>query len=192
MITGLPEYTPTWEGPADPLRSKYPLQMIGHHYKQRTHSTYGNVAWTKEAAPQEVWINPIDAQARGIQHGDKVRVFNDRGVTVLPAKVTPRIMPGVVSMPQGAWYKPDAKGVDQGGSANTLTAVPALAAGQGQPAAHQPGAGREGVEEDMTDMAKQLAFHVDLTACIGCKACQIACKDKNDLGPDGCSGVWLK
>lgn len=30
-------------------------------------------------------------------------------------------------------------------------------------------------------MAKQLAFHVDLSACTGCKACQIACKDKNDL-----------
>jgi anaerobic dimethyl sulfoxide reductase subunit B (iron-sulfur subunit) len=30
-------------------------------------------------------------------------------------------------------------------------------------------------------MAKQLAFHVDPSACIGCKACQIACQDKNDL-----------
>jgi anaerobic dimethyl sulfoxide reductase subunit B len=28
---------------------------------------------------------------------------------------------------------------------------------------------------------KQLAFYVDLSACIGCKACQMACKDKNDL-----------
>jgi anaerobic dimethyl sulfoxide reductase subunit B (iron-sulfur subunit) len=30
-------------------------------------------------------------------------------------------------------------------------------------------------------MAKQLAFYVDLSACSGCKACQVACKDKNDL-----------
>ncbi len=30
-------------------------------------------------------------------------------------------------------------------------------------------------------MAKQLGFHFDATACTGCKACQIACKDKNDL-----------
>jgi anaerobic dimethyl sulfoxide reductase subunit B (iron-sulfur subunit) len=28
---------------------------------------------------------------------------------------------------------------------------------------------------------KQYAFHVDLSGCIGCKACQVACKDKNDL-----------
>ena len=30
-------------------------------------------------------------------------------------------------------------------------------------------------------MAKQLAFHFDASACMGCKTCQTACKDKNDL-----------
>jgi len=30
-------------------------------------------------------------------------------------------------------------------------------------------------------MAKQLAFHVDISNCTGCKACQVACKDKNNL-----------
>jgi anaerobic dimethyl sulfoxide reductase subunit B (iron-sulfur subunit) len=30
-------------------------------------------------------------------------------------------------------------------------------------------------------MGRQLAFHVDLSGCIGCKACQIACQDKNNL-----------
>lgn len=33
-------------------------------------------------------------------------------------------------------------------------------------------------------MAKQLGFYFDQSRCTGCKACQIACKDKNDL-PDG-------
>ncbi|MGE5672890.1 MAG: DMSO/selenate family reductase complex B subunit [Mycobacterium leprae] len=30
-------------------------------------------------------------------------------------------------------------------------------------------------------MAVQLGFHVDMSSCIGCKTCVIACKDKNDL-----------
>ena len=30
-------------------------------------------------------------------------------------------------------------------------------------------------------MGRQLAFHVDLSGCIGCKACQIACQDRNNL-----------
>ena len=30
-------------------------------------------------------------------------------------------------------------------------------------------------------MERQLGFHLDSSACIGCKACQVACKDKNDL-----------
>ncbi|WP_119070412.1 DMSO/selenate family reductase complex B subunit [Aggregatilinea lenta] len=30
-------------------------------------------------------------------------------------------------------------------------------------------------------MAKQLAFYYDQSVCTGCKACQVACKDDNDL-----------
>jgi anaerobic dimethyl sulfoxide reductase subunit B (iron-sulfur subunit) len=30
-------------------------------------------------------------------------------------------------------------------------------------------------------MAKQLAFYFDASACTNCKACQVACQDKNDL-----------
>ena len=121
VITGLPQYTPTWEGVSDALRGKFPLQMITHHYKQRTHSTYGDVAWLREAHPQELWVNPVDAKVRGIKPGGRVRVYNERGQVELPVKVTSRITPGVVSLPQGAWYTPDSRGVDQGGCANTLT-----------------------------------------------------------------------
>ena len=123
-ITALPEHVDTWEGAVEAqTNKKYPLQVIGHHFKGRTHSTYGNVAWTKEAHPQKVWINPRDAQARGIANDDMVEVFNDRGRIRIPAKVTPRILPGVLSVPQGAWFHPDENGVDTGGAVNTLTNI---------------------------------------------------------------------
>ena len=32
-------------------------------------------------------------------------------------------------------------------------------------------------------MAEQYGFYVDTKKCVGCKTCQIACKDKNDLEP---------
>lgn len=100
-ISALPVYASTFEGWDDSLRAIYPLQMFGFHYKARTHSTYGNVDVLEAACRQEVWINPIDAQKRGIQNGDKVRVFNKRGTVIINAKVTPRIMPGVSAMGQG-------------------------------------------------------------------------------------------
>jgi anaerobic dimethyl sulfoxide reductase subunit A len=124
VVTPLPEYTRSREMPGDPLQETYPLQCIGHHFKQRTHSSYGNVDWLKEAHPQQVWVNALDARNRGIAHGDLVEVWNDRGSLVLPAYVTERIAPGVLSVPQGAWYDPATPGgTDNGGSVNILTSL---------------------------------------------------------------------
>lgn len=120
-IPAIAKYIPSWEGPEDPLKEKYPLQLISWHYKRRCHSTYDNQPWLEEAAKQEMWINPIDATKRGINDGDRVKVFNDRGTLFIDVKVTPRITPGVVGIPQGAWYTPDKAGLDQRGSLNVLT-----------------------------------------------------------------------
>jgi anaerobic dimethyl sulfoxide reductase subunit A len=104
-----------------PRNDIYTLQAIGHHTLARVHSTHANNDWLQEAFPQRIFINPIDAAARDIHDGDLVRVWNERGELVIPARVTPRILPGVVDIPQGAWWKPDANGVDHGGCINVLT-----------------------------------------------------------------------
>ncbi|UAY77221.1 molybdopterin-dependent oxidoreductase [Pasteurella canis] len=121
VIHPLPVHADSFEHYGDKLMEKYPLQMTGFHYKARTHSTYGNVDVIKAANPQEVWINPLDAQARNIKNGDMIRIFNDRGEVQIHAKVTPRIIPGVVALSEGAWYAPDSKGVDHAGCVNVLT-----------------------------------------------------------------------
>jgi len=120
-IPPVPKYIEPWEGRNDPLTAKYPLQLITTHFKRRAHTQFDRVPWLKELLPQAISINTIDAKSRGISNFNLVRVFNDRGEIIVPAKVTERITPGVVDLPQGAWYNPDERGVDRGGCANVLT-----------------------------------------------------------------------
>ena len=121
VVPAIPKYIQEWESPFGEEAEKYPLQVIGTHFMPRMHSTLGNVDWTKEAFPQRVFINPLDAEERGLKDGQKVKVYNDRGTVILPCRITRRILPGVVNIPQGAWWKPDKNGNDIGGSVNTLT-----------------------------------------------------------------------
>jgi anaerobic dimethyl sulfoxide reductase subunit A len=120
-IPAVPKYITEWESPFGKEAQKYPLQVIGPHYMPRVHSTFDNVDWLSEAFPQRLFINPVDAKERGIKNGQKTKIYNERGTVILPCRITPRILPGVVAIPQGAWWKPDKKGYDEGGSVNTLT-----------------------------------------------------------------------
>ncbi len=120
-IPGVPHYIPAWDGPEDGLTRRYPLQCIGPHSKRRTHSTWDEDPWMEEAEPQRMWISPHDAAARGVGDGDRVKVFNDRGALLARARVTRRIRPGVVAIPQGAWYTPGKDGVCRRGCVNVLT-----------------------------------------------------------------------
>jgi len=146
-IPAVPKYIQEWESPFEinreepkttslhslpanitknvqpPTPGVYPLQAIGHHTLQRVHSTHDNNDWLEEAFPQRVFINPLDAAARGISDGNEVKVYNQRGALVLPCRITPRILPGVVDIPQGAWWQPDKDGLDHGGNVNVLTSA---------------------------------------------------------------------
>jgi anaerobic dimethyl sulfoxide reductase subunit A len=119
-IPPIPKYIEHWESHRDPLTKKYPLQLITPHFRRRCHSTFDNIPWLKEVEPQQLWMNSIDAQVRGINNGAMIRIFNDRGEMIITAKVTERIVPGVVSLGQGAWYNPDENGIDKGGNPNVL------------------------------------------------------------------------
>ena len=132
-IPAVPQYIPVAEGPKGALKDKYPLQCIGHHTKRRVHSTFDNLPWMEEAESQKLWINPQDAADRGIKDDDTVKIFNDRGTVKVKVKITPRLIPGVCSLPQGAWYTPDENGVDVRGNINTLTTWEPTALAWGNP-----------------------------------------------------------
>jgi trimethylamine-N-oxide reductase (cytochrome c) len=67
-------------------------------------------------------MNPQTAEARGIQTGDIVRVYNERGSVLGGAYVTERLMPGVAYMDHGArcdWIIPGK--LDRGGAIDLIT-----------------------------------------------------------------------
>jgi anaerobic dimethyl sulfoxide reductase subunit A len=112
---------PTWLPPQQSA-PRYALALISPKSRARTHSIHDNQPQLSRADRDDVWIHPDDAHARGIADGQLVRVFNDHGATVLPARVTERITPGVISIKEGAWFTPDASGQDTNGCANVVTA----------------------------------------------------------------------
>ncbi len=67
-------------------------------------------------------MNPQDAAKRGIQSGDIVKVFNERGVVLGGAYVTERVRTGVTYCDHGARHDPIVPGeIDRGGAINTIT-----------------------------------------------------------------------
>lgn len=120
-IPAVPKYIQEWESPFGPEAEKFPLQAIGHHALSRVHSIHDNVPELAEAFPQRVFMNPLDAEPRGIQDGGAVKVWNDRGTLVIPCRITERLLPGVVAIPQGAWWTPDKDGIDRRGNINVLS-----------------------------------------------------------------------
>jgi len=124
LIPAIPMYHKTWESYEDvENRKTYPIQLIGHHTKGRTHSSFHNIPWLRESVEDAVWMNPKDANERGIIDGSMVEIVSMRGSVIIAAKVTPLIMPGVASLPQGAWLDSSRLNdkVDTGGNVNSLT-----------------------------------------------------------------------
>jgi anaerobic dimethyl sulfoxide reductase subunit A len=129
-IRPIPEYIPPARGYEETfsdwenrVKGPYPLQMYNKHYFRRSHTELDNVLQLREAFPQEFLMNPIDAEARGIQSGDIVKITSSEGSALRPVVVTNRIMPGVTQLPHGAWTEfDDALGLDKAGSDNYLEA----------------------------------------------------------------------
>ena len=123
---------PAWIEPQEwlgsSLTSRFPLHLLTPQPKSRLHSQYDHGATSRDskvAGREPVTLTPSDAQARGIQDGDVVRLFNDRGACLAGAVLSDSVRPGVVLVATGAWYDPVEPGVpgtlDRHGNPNVLT-----------------------------------------------------------------------
>lgn len=136
-IYPIPVFQPGFQGYGS-VTEEYPLYCCGFHHKSRTHSSYGFIPELEQVARQQLWINPADAAPRGIANGDTLAVKSPAGEIRIEAKVTPRVIPGTVMIPQGAWHKADMSGdkVDEGGCVNTLTTYKPTPLAKGNGPAH--------------------------------------------------------
>lgn len=84
-----PYWEPAYEADMNAeVRKKYPFQMLSDHMRTRTHSQWWDVDLLKEYEPEPVVrMHPAVAKEKGIQEGDEVRVFNDRGYVIMKAVI---------------------------------------------------------------------------------------------------------
>ncbi|HEV7816243.1 MAG TPA: molybdopterin oxidoreductase family protein, partial [Janthinobacterium sp.] len=116
----LPTHIPPYESLASnpELAARYPLAMISPPARNFLNSTFVNVKSLRatEGEPH-LDIHPDDSAARGIVHGEMVRIFNDRGSFVARARVTPKARAGLV-VGLSVWWK---KLASDGKNANEVT-----------------------------------------------------------------------
>ncbi len=85
----------------DPATERFPLALISPASERTISSTLGELP----RPDVKLRMHPDDAQARGLEDRDSVRVFNDLGEVHCELNVTPAIRPGTVSLPKGLWRR---------------------------------------------------------------------------------------
>jgi anaerobic selenocysteine-containing dehydrogenase len=83
--------------------STFPLTLISPSSNKMITSTFGGLTVNDETPPLE--MNPVDAEARGLEHGTQVKVYNALGEVFLPLEITLSVRPGVLCSPKGSWFK---------------------------------------------------------------------------------------
>ena len=80
------------------------FRMTSPHSRWSLHSQFQNLEWMEELHPEPfVYINPDDAEAKMVEDGDTVAVFNKQGLLRLKAKLTDNVPAGTVLMYE-QWY----------------------------------------------------------------------------------------
>ncbi len=113
----LPQYIPMVYNESE--KEQFPLHLLTlktpKHFLNSSHANVISLL-NKEGQPY-VEINPADASTRGISDKDELKVYNQRGSVYVKARISKKVLPGVVCIPQGYW----SSAFKGGSSANALT-----------------------------------------------------------------------
>ncbi len=104
----LPAFIPPRESPdsAPELAARFPLQLISPPANSFLNTTFSHLSsFLKSEREPFIQLSAKDAGHRGIDDGDTVRVWNDRGECRLVARITDRVKPGVAVALSIWWNK---------------------------------------------------------------------------------------
>lgn len=104
-------------------KEKGPLPYLAYqpHYLRRSHSTFNNIPWLREAFTNPVFLSARDAHDKGVVDGDTVLIWNEYGKILRRATVLESVMPGALAIPHGSWLDLDEEtGIDHGGQDEVL------------------------------------------------------------------------
>ena len=125
-MTPVDQALPTWvdndevyEG--NPLAEKYPLQLTQTRTRFFIHSHFRAAKWLQQFYTPYLEMNPADLADRGIQDGDVVEIFNDRGSFKAPVRANAAIRPGSSRIYEAAWSKHVVEGNFQNVTNNRLS-----------------------------------------------------------------------
>ena len=197
----------------EPGAEVYPY--VATTYRLTEHHTAGGmtrtVPYLAELQPAMfVEVDPELAEAEGLEHGSWATIYSSRGAIEARVLVTDRIKPIVVQGRKthqiGLPYHWGTRGLTTGGSANDLPRSRSTrmstsrsrrrsrsgsgpAGGPKRPRTREHGgrspARRPAGMPTSRSGETRMGFFTDTSVCIGCKACEVACKEWNLIPEDG-------
>lgn len=122
----LPVWVEEYKAPKE-----YPLRCISPHWKLNIHSQFQQTDWMEQInAEPFVEIHPATASKYGIREDDNVKIYNDLGYVIVPARLSD-VAPMDTVVVYEAWYKDK--------DFNINYTVKALPADMGEKATGMPG-----------------------------------------------------
>ena len=106
---------------------------MSNHGRWRIHAQCDDIPWSREVETMKIrgkdgylyepcWLNPAEAEKRGIRHGDIVKIFNEKGIVLAGAYVTERLIENTCYIDHGSRLDPIIPGeVDRGGAINNIS-----------------------------------------------------------------------
>ena len=101
------ELTVYWEPAMEadvnsPVREQFPFHAMNEHMRTRNHTQWFGIGQLQEYYPEPfARMNPEDAAELGIEEGDTIKIYNDRGYVTMKATITGGYPRKMIGIPRG-------------------------------------------------------------------------------------------